>query len=107
MSSTPLSNYPEDLIISKGALNLDSALWASIIKSRPAYVHGADIQKIEHYKCTDGFEHEYLAWRWKWTGATWLLLLNRYALLASVLIPNVIPFTPQVSQHPKTVVCSY
>lgn len=61
MSSTPLSNYPEDLIISKGALNLDSALWASIIKSRPAYVHGADIQKIEHYKCTDGFEHEYLA----------------------------------------------
>lgn len=43
------------------------------------------------------FEYEHLMWQQKWTGAACLFVLNRYALLASVLIPNTVPFTTRVS----------
>ena len=55
------ADYPESFIVTKGIQGLDSGLWIDMIHRRSADVPGAIIKKIEHYKCTDGFEQEYLA----------------------------------------------
>ncbi|ETW86363.1 hypothetical protein HETIRDRAFT_308759 [Heterobasidion irregulare TC 32-1] len=61
MNSLLSTEYPEEVLLSKGVLNIDTVFWADMILQRSADIPGAVIEKVEHYKCTDGFEHEFLA----------------------------------------------
>ena len=59
--SRSLSPYPEFILLKKGVQGLDSEFWIDMISRRSQGVSPARIKKVEHYKCTNGFNHEFLA----------------------------------------------
>lgn len=59
-SRSLLREYPELILLEKGVQGLANEVWIDMINRRSRKVC-AVIKKVEHYKCTNGFEHEFLA----------------------------------------------
>lgn len=53
--------YPESILLAKGVQSLDVKLWIDMLHHRASYTSAGIINKVEHYKCTNGIQHEFLA----------------------------------------------